>query len=141
MKHSPKMRLGMKLGLGAATLGAALGAAGIAGATTGSSNGSTQHTHAAHQRGHRAELVTAIAESGTLPAKFSCTKASAVQAKLTEAEGKIDAHLSSAAAKQQSATSAGETVKAQVITDRIASMTKLRVDLVTVSDLITATCG
>jgi len=136
-------RLSTKLGIGAAVLGLGVSAAGIAGAATTDSSNTTPNSHhtAAHERGHRAELIAAIAESGSLPAKFNCANAATWQSKISSAEEKLTGDLISATSKQQSASTAGETLKAQVIADRITKMTQLRSDLVTVSGLITTQCG
>jgi len=137
-----KNKMSAKIAAGALAGISVLGVAGVAGAATTSST-----PHHATQVGHqsrRGELVTrvhSIATSGALPTNFSCTKAATLQSKISTAETKIDARLSTAQGREQAAAAAGQSAKANLIANRIAKATQFKADLVTVSALITAKCG
>lgn len=141
MRISKKM-VGTVAGVSTLVAGLGVGGAAIASAAP-TSSGATHSatTTTGHHYGQRAARIRAIAESRTLPATFTCAKATAIQTKLSTAESKVDARLTSLAAKEATATSAGDTIKAQVITDRINELTQFRGDLVSVSSLVTARCG
>jgi hypothetical protein len=149
MKFTPR-RAGIVLGIGVATLGIGVGATSLAGAASSEpsheQHASEHHASSKHAgwtegAGHKAEVVRAIAETGTLPTKFTCDTASTWQSKLSTAESKIDGVVPMLQSKQATASSAGDVLKAQILTDRINDLQSLRADLVTVSGLITTKCG
>ncbi len=128
------------MGVGALAVGLGVGASSLAGAS-GTQQGANSGHHATHAKLHRIAEIEAIAETGTLPAKFSCDRASVDQAKITKLTSRLDTRIATLNTNLSTATAAGETLKVQVLTDRIAQMTTLRGDLVTVSGLITSRCG
>ena len=112
---------------------ASLGALGVAGAATPPASGG--------HRAHLAARIHAIAQSGALPASFSCATASTLEARISMAETRLDARLSRGPAAEQAASAAGDTTRADRIALRIAEGNQLKGDLTTVSNLIGAKCG
>jgi len=126
---------------GVGLLGAGvLGVSGVAGATTSTTHHPKLAAHAARVAAFEAK-VHEIATSGKLPARFTCSNSSTVEAKITKLENRIDQRLPIATLREQNATANGNTARATAIAHRIASADQLKTDLTTISGLITAQCG
>ncbi len=111
-----------------------VGASAAAASSHGSRPGPLRHLRSEVLR------IEKIASNGQLPAKFSCSNATADLARITKAETKINALLVRAQLAETTATSSGKTHRAAFIADKIKQATVFEQALTKVSSLISTTC-
>jgi len=125
-----------KIGTGAASVAITvfLLGAGVAGAIPARTNMHRTESLVSHAR------ATKIEATSGLRAKYNCTKASAVLAKIGAAETKVSAEITRAQAKAAAATAAGDATKAEVLGAVITAAQQVEAALGDVATLITTAC-